>query len=321
MAKARPSPSNQSKPKSISIQLPPVGAKCQEASPVSIKTYIPCGKPATRLIRSEDHSQVPNAAWTMCEACASHSVKNRGMKLVEQGEPWTAVSVPAPTPEAILENLKAINEPVAYQLYPPASDLPNTVDPALLVDVEADPEGPTDEQRRQVTVSAKEAMRLQDEIAALQAQINTRAERLSLILENELPAAMKIIGQTKVPLIGGAEIQLADIVRASILVDNRDTAHRWLEKNGGEPLVKRKITIEFGMGEQAWAKKFMRDMEQRKKKLHATFTEAVHPGSLTKFVKEKKAAGKDIDTSINIYEATVAEIKRPKDNGAPVEGM
>jgi hypothetical protein len=35
--------------------------------------YIPCDKPATRLIRAREDD------YRMCDSCAHHAVKNRGM--------------------------------------------------------------------------------------------------------------------------------------------------------------------------------------------------------------------------------------------------
>lgn len=41
--------------------------------------YIPCNKPATKIIQPKSKSEGP---YRMCDMCADHSVKNRGMKLV-----------------------------------------------------------------------------------------------------------------------------------------------------------------------------------------------------------------------------------------------
>lgn len=50
---------------------------CEEASPMSHNFYIPCNRPATRIVKTRDPS-----AYRMCEACADHNIRNRGAQLV-----------------------------------------------------------------------------------------------------------------------------------------------------------------------------------------------------------------------------------------------
>jgi hypothetical protein len=47
---------------------------CEEASPQSRETFIPCGQPAVRFVLSERGRVV----YAMCAGCASHNVHNRG---------------------------------------------------------------------------------------------------------------------------------------------------------------------------------------------------------------------------------------------------
>lgn len=54
---------------------------CEEASPLSHNFYIPCNKPATKIVdvNRRGSSEGP---YRMCDACADHSVRNRGMKVL-----------------------------------------------------------------------------------------------------------------------------------------------------------------------------------------------------------------------------------------------
>jgi hypothetical protein len=62
-------------PKPIPI---PADATCQEASPLSRETYIPCGATATAIVYHEkDHR-----GYYMCDPCADHNLRHRGGKLV-----------------------------------------------------------------------------------------------------------------------------------------------------------------------------------------------------------------------------------------------
>ena len=69
---------------------------CEEAAMGMGDAYLPCNKPATKIIRPRKDGSEPDLR--MCDACADHSVRNRGMLLlgpyagpsqVEKVEYWT----------------------------------------------------------------------------------------------------------------------------------------------------------------------------------------------------------------------------------------
>ncbi len=48
---------------------------CEEASTLSTKQYLPCNQPATKRVFSpRDHAE-----YRMCDGCAWHNTRNRGM--------------------------------------------------------------------------------------------------------------------------------------------------------------------------------------------------------------------------------------------------
>lgn len=47
---------------------------CEEASPLSFKIKIDCGRPASSIV----WHNVDQRAYRMCEACTDHNVRNRG---------------------------------------------------------------------------------------------------------------------------------------------------------------------------------------------------------------------------------------------------
>lgn len=65
---ADPSPSRKS---------PPPGSLCEEASPLSHKFYIACGRPAKFVVKNRDQGP-----YAMCAMCADHNVRNRGARYV-----------------------------------------------------------------------------------------------------------------------------------------------------------------------------------------------------------------------------------------------
>jgi hypothetical protein len=69
---------------------------CEECAilPTGFDAYIPCNKPATKVIATGRATEGP---YRMCDACADHSIRNRGMTLVgpygaEVPEPGFAIS-------------------------------------------------------------------------------------------------------------------------------------------------------------------------------------------------------------------------------------
>lgn len=62
---------------------------CEEASTLSHNFYIPCNRPATKIIDARGEY------LRMCDGCADHSVRNRGMKLVRVYD--------GPAPQAVVK--------------------------------------------------------------------------------------------------------------------------------------------------------------------------------------------------------------------------
>ena len=49
---------------------------CCEECVMGMPMYIPCNKPATKIIAAD------GTTYRMCDACADHSVNNRGLELI-----------------------------------------------------------------------------------------------------------------------------------------------------------------------------------------------------------------------------------------------
>ena len=59
---------------------------CQEASPKSSLSYIPCNRPATRMVKTKDPDP-----YRMCDTCADHNVRNRGAEDIGQFIPTASI--------------------------------------------------------------------------------------------------------------------------------------------------------------------------------------------------------------------------------------
>jgi hypothetical protein len=52
--------------------------RCEEASPLSHETYVPCNAPAARMVAFMRGGEVLEGPFRMCAPCADHNVRNRG---------------------------------------------------------------------------------------------------------------------------------------------------------------------------------------------------------------------------------------------------
>jgi hypothetical protein len=197
-------------------------------------------------------------------------------------------------------------------------DLRNAKLPTEQIEVEA----PSDGDIKKISETARAVVLLENEIARLAAALAEKQTILKSLQESALPNAMSEAGVTALELAKGWKLQIEEIVSASIprgaregTPDLRPEAFAHLETLGAGDLVKHVITISFGRGEEAWAAKFLRDCAQRKRPLNAVREDSVHSGTLSAFVRERRANGALTDDDrrlFGVFEIRKAVVKRPK---------
>jgi len=158
-------------------------------------------------------------------------------------------------------------------------------DEDVFLDVEAAPL-PTDDELANVRALAQLQVRLEERIAKGEAFLAELKAAHKKVAEGQLPLAMKALGLEKFSLVGGAEITVKKFTAASIPKDRAAEAFEIVEGLGEGSIIKHAITILFGRDEDAWARKFMRDMARRKKPLVHTRKDWIEPSTLGKFVRD-----------------------------------
>ncbi len=180
---------------------------------------------------------------------------------------------------------------------------------------------PTEKDLAKVVTLARDQLRLELTIEKTEALLAQLKEQLRAISQNTLPLALQEIGLTGLPLLGGYAITMKDVIGGHISKENAPKAHAWLEESGNGAIVKHVITIQFGKGDEAWYKKFVRDLAQRKRPLRYERKDSVHPQTLSAFVREQVAAAKTqgLDPAklmpldlLGVYQLKVTEVERPK---------
>lgn len=131
------------------------------------------------------------------------------------------------------------------------------------------------------------------------------------VAEKRLPDLMVEVGFKKFTTSNGVDIELVEKKRAHIKEENRDAAMAYLEEAGYGNLIKRQFVIDFGRDDEAWAKRFQRDLARRKKRVNSKVKRTVHSSTLEKFVRESVEDGLELDFDIlGVYDQKIAKIKK-----------
>ena len=102
------------------------------------------------------------------------------------------------------------------------------------------------------------AERQRDRVAEAEATLKVERETLRNMLENVIPEAFDQAGTHSVVLADGRVVEIKTSYHASITEEHRAAAHAWLVDTKRDHLLKRRITVQFGLKEFALAQTFER---------------------------------------------------------------
>lgn len=143
-----------------------------------------------------------------------------------------------------------------------------------------------DQKRAELAVTKAE-----ETLALAQAELKRLSERV-------IPELMDAAETTSHTTKDGIVIKMTEKIRGSIPKATEAKAFQWLKDNEHDDLIKREFKIQFNKDEEAWAEKFTRDLNQRKKKLAYEVKRSVHPSTLASFVTGQLEAGEDFPMDI-----------------------
>lgn len=150
------------------------------------------------------------------------------------------------------------------------------------------------------------------EVAAAEATLNAAKEKLKHISEVQVPALMDQLGLSEFKTTAGLTIKINEIIRASIPSARTEEAFAWLRSHGHAALIKRKLALAFGMGEDQLAEEWISYIKQRGFDDLEDQT-AVHPATLASFVKTKLEAGENLPLELfGVFRQRVSKIETPK---------
>lgn len=156
---------------------------------------------------------------------------------------------------------------------------------------------------------------LENEIEQVENRLKTLQAQAREISWKQIPELMDSLNMSKFTLKDGGEITVKEDLRVSLPAapDRRQEVIDWLNENGAESLIRRSFEIQFGKGDEAWAKKFEADLKKRKKPLNVERLETIHTGTLKKFLTDKLEAGDEVPLEkLGAFRQTIAKFKEKK---------
>ena len=158
---------------------------------------------------------------------------------------------------------------------------------------------------------ANEAAALEQKLIEKEQAMKETKAALHKITDEQLPEALEEMGLQKFTLTDGSEISVKPVYSASIPKDRRDEAYQWLRDNEFGDIVKNNVTVTFGRGEDAVAKKFL-DLCGNQG-FAPDQLEKVEPMTLKAWLRERVEAGDAVPLDLfGAYISQRATIKRSK---------
>jgi len=164
------------------------------------------------------------------------------------------------------------------------------------VDVEFEDENaiPPDQHLRRLARLSEAALGLEADIVRLTQELQNRIAMHRHVVEVDIPNAMDECGIKKFTLSNGQELKIKESYVSSKLVDS--DALDWVEKNGGEDIVRATILVELPTSELETAKRIHAQLRKdpaanRFSKL--VLERSVHHSTLGAFVRSAVDEGRD----------------------------
>lgn len=161
--------------------------------------------------------------------------------------------------------------------------------------------------------SLAQLMRTQEQqLAAAEARLAEAKLALNRTKRDDLPALMQEYGLTQIKLEDGTTVELKDDVDCGITEENRAAAHAWLTARGFDGIIKTNVVMPFSRDERTEAVTVAKECEDRFLR-HVDVVENIHPQTLRAFIRERIAAGDQVDQKLfGIYPYTAAKLTLPK---------
>ena len=154
-----------------------------------------------------------------------------------------------------------------------------------------------------------ELKNLEDEIENAENSISKLKEKAKTLSQFEIPVMMEEMHITKLKLKDGESVEIKKVYSGSILPENQEGAFTWLRDHDLGDIIKRDITVTFGMGEDNKASEYA-NLAQGKG-YEPVQKVGVHPSTLRAVVGERFKSGQEMPSDLfKTYEGNRTKITR-----------
>lgn len=165
------------------------------------------------------------------------------------------------------------------------------------------------------------ALRIEDEIAALEEEIKAKKKDLKTLMENTLPEFMTELGLSEFGVDSGARVKLSLGGYGSLrYAPDRDAAIAYLEENGLKGAVTTEISVKFTEEEREAARTLAETLTVSNDKA-VSIKRDINPSTLRAYALRRKAEDPHFDPGIigmTVF-TTAALTRRPK-QGTTING-
>ena len=156
-----------------------------------------------------------------------------------------------------------------------------------------------------------ELQKLEDEIKIMEEKLKQKKEAADKISEQVIPEIMGEMKLKSMKLEDQSSIEVKEIYGASIPLDKREGAYKWLRDNDLGDLIKNEITVSFGRGEDNKANDYASLAE--KSGYQPAQKMKVEPMTLKALFRERSEANLDLPSEhFNLFKGNKTKITRNK---------
>ena len=168
---------------------------------------------------------------------------------------------------------------------------------------------------------ANDANKLSDQVVKLQeleAELLVKEQELKevkrkveLVSSEVIPTMMQEMNISTLKLADGTSVEVKPVYGASIPVDKREEAYKWLRENGLGDLIKNEITVAFGRSEDNKAQQYA--VLAQGQGYEPVQKLKVEPMTLKALVRERVENGLDMPSDLfNVFTSNRTKITRSK---------
>lgn len=181
----------------------------------------------------------------------------------------------------------------------------------MMADAAAAAADPEDALKRVAELAAM-MIKLQANVTAAEAALSAAKLAYARVEQTDLPELMAELGLSMIKLEDGSTVEVRRTYASSITDERRERAHAWLIEHGFGGLIKTRLEMSFGRGQEAEAAAAAQQIESSLG-VAPVVEQSVHSGTLSAFVKEQIEAGTQIPRDLfGVFEIKKAKLTAPK---------